>query len=266
MVKIEVDDEVFEKLGEIAIPFKETNPNMVIRRLLSMPATNSPIYETNIVTNKIPQKENNNILFKPQLKPSMLNNIDELRAASLKTHPAFLTFLMDKYLNTKGNYKTSNVVDFMKRANLQLPNGSFRNPWMKASYRGERNGLISCQRTIEHFRQTRKFGCWGGKDVKENCNAINECKYHPENDEKIQNKCDLRNDVIWERTSPNSPFVYGANYLKVIKKQLLKGTTIPLKPLLKMIFPENGYNAELVERFKTNFHFNDEELNALFTK
>jgi hypothetical protein len=265
MVKIEVDEDVVEKLGKIAIPFKEINPNMVIRRLLGMPATNSPIYETNMVTNKIPQEETNNILFKPQPKQSMLCNIDELRYVSLKTHPAFLTFLMDKYLNTKGNYKTSNIVDFMKRANLQFPNESFRNPWMKTFYTGEKNGLISCQRTIEHFRQTRKFGCWGGKDVKENCNAINECKYHPENDEKIQNKCDLRNGVIWKRASSNSPFVYGSNYLKVIKKQLLTDTAIPLKPLLKMIFPENSYNAVLIERFKTDFHFNDEELNTLFT-
>ncbi len=36
MNKIEVDDEVYEKLGEIAIPFKETIPNMVIRRLLKL--------------------------------------------------------------------------------------------------------------------------------------------------------------------------------------------------------------------------------------
>ena len=79
------------------------------------------------------------------------------------------------------------------------------------------NGLISCQRTIEHFRQTRKFGCWGGKDIKENCNSANECIYHPENDEKIQNKCDLRNGVIWKRTSPDSPFTYGKYYLEVIK-------------------------------------------------
>ncbi len=266
MVKIEVDNEIYEKLGEIAIPFKETNPNMVLRRLLNMPTTNSQTYDTNIETNKIPKEGNNDISFKPPLKPSMLKNIDELRSASLKTHPAFLTFLMDKYLNTRGNYKTSNVVDFMKKMNLQLPNGSFRNPWMKASYSGERYGLISCQRTIEHFRQTRKYGCWGGKDVKENCNAINECKYHPENDEEIRNKCDLRNDVIWKRTSPNSPYGYGANYLKVIKKQLFKGTAIPLEPLLKIIFPENSYDAELVERFKIKFHFDDEELNTLFTK
>ncbi|PKN10499.1 MAG: hypothetical protein CVU72_00995 [Deltaproteobacteria bacterium HGW-Deltaproteobacteria-7] len=266
MVKIEIDDDVVEKLGQIAIPFKEINPNMVIRRLLNLPQAKSTNCQTRIVNNKIPQKEYNDTLLKPQLSSSMVNNINELRFASLKTHPAFLTFLMDKYNNTKGNYKTSDIVAFMKIANLQLSDGSFRNPWMKTSYTGEKNGFISCQRTIEHFRQTRKFGCWGGKDIKENCNAISECKYHPENDEKIQNKCDLRNGVIWKRASSSSPFVYGANYLKVIKKQLLTDITIPLKPLLKVIFPIDIYNAELIKRFKTDFNFNDEEINTLFIK
>jgi len=37
MNKIEVDNDVYRKLGKIAIPFKETTPNMVIRRLLYLP-------------------------------------------------------------------------------------------------------------------------------------------------------------------------------------------------------------------------------------
>jgi hypothetical protein len=191
--------------------------------------------------------------------------IDELRATSLKTHPAFLTFLMDKYLNTKGNYKTSQIVGFLEEINLKLPNGTFRNPWMKAPYGGEKNGLISCQRTIEHFKQTRKFGCWGDRDSKENCDSVNECIYHPKSKSKVKNKCDLRNGVIWKRKSPNSPFSYGYNYLAVIKTQILKNGFIPLELLLNIVFPENQYNSDLIERFKNAFHFNDEELNTLFT-
>jgi hypothetical protein len=103
----------------------------------------------------------------PLQSSSIENYIEELRTESLETHPAFLTFLMDKCNNTKGNYKTSDIVEFMEKIHLKLPNGTFRNPWMKASYGGQKNGLISCQRTIEHFKQTRKFGCWGGKDIKE---------------------------------------------------------------------------------------------------
>jgi len=270
MVIIEVDTEVYEKLGEIAIPFKETNPNMVIRRLLGLPGNKVLTSKLASGVRQIQTNEKFQTISQPHTENLKLDNdnqyIDELRNVSSETHPAFLTFLMDKYHNTKGNYKTSNIVEFMEEINLRLPNRTFRNPWMKAPYGGEKNGLISCQRTIEHFKQTRKFGCWGGKDVKENCNSANECIYHPENEEKMQNKCDLRNGVIWKRTSPDSPFTYGAYYLEVIKKQLLKGHTIPLKPLLKIVFPEKSYNAKLIERFKAYFHFNEEELNTLFTK
>ena len=270
MNKIEVDDEVYEKLGEIAIPFKETTPNMVIRRLLKLTEKQLLIRELTSEGGKMLRKKKFEPTLQPQVKPLQSNiveqHIDELRAASLETHPAFLTFLMDKYKNTKGNYKTSNIVEFMEEINLQLPNGSFRNPWMKAPYGGEKNGLISCQRTIEHFKQTRKFGCWGGKDIKENCDSVNECIYHPNNKGEMKNKCDLRNGVIWKRKSPNSPFTYGYNYLKVIKKQLLKGHAIPLKPLLKIVFPGSNYNSDLIEQFKKIFHFNNEELNTLFNK
>ena len=270
MEKIEVDDEVYEKLGEIAVPFKETTPNMVIRRLLKLTEKQPFTSELNINDEKILRMVNSEAKSQPQTTLSLPNiieqHINELRASSLKTHPAFLTFLMDKYKNTKGNYKTSQVIEFMEEINLKLTNGLFRNPWMKAPYGGEKNGLISCQRTIEHFKQTRKFGCWGGKDIKENCDSVNECVYHPKNISKVKNKCDLRNGVIWKRESPNLPFTYGYNYLKVIKTQLLKGHSIPLKPLLNIVFPGSIYNSSLIEQFKKVFHFNDEELNTLFNK
>lgn len=270
MNKIEVDDEVYAKLGEIAVPFKETTPNMVIRRLLKLTEKQTYTSETTSDGEKMLRTANFKATPQPQTTSSRSNiieqHIDELRAASLKTHPAFLTFLMDKYKNTKGNYKTSNIIEFMEETNLQLPNGSFRNPWMKAPYGGEKNGLISCQRTIEHFKQTRKFGCWGGKDIKENCNSVNECIYHPRNNTKMKNKCDLRNGVIWKRESPTSPFTYGHNYLKVVKTQLLKDYSIPLKPLLDIVFQGSNYNSDLIEQFKKIFHFDTEELNTLFNK
>ena len=269
MNKIEVDDEVYEKLGEIAVPFKETTPNMVIRRLLKL--TEKQSFASELSSNeKILSTANFKDTPQPPITSLRSNNIkqhiDDLRAASLKTHPAFLTFLMDKYKNTKGNYKTSHVIEFMEETNLKLLNGSFRNPWMRASYGGEKNGLISCQRTIEHFKQTRKFGCWGGKDIKENCDSVNECIYHPKNIAKMKNKCDLRNGVIWKRETPISLFTYGHNYLKVVKTQLLKDCSIPLKPLLDIVFPGSNYNSDLIEQFKKRFHFNTEELNTLFNK
>ncbi len=270
MNKIEIDNEVYEKLSAIAVPFKETTPNLVIRRLLCLKEKEIVTSELNSKGVHVLRKNTINPTTQLQRKPLQSSrvelHIEELRVATLETHPAFLTFLMDKYKNTKGNYKTSDIVEFMEEINLQLPNGSFWNPWMKAPYGGDKNGLISCQRTIEHYKQTRKFGCWGGKDIKNNCDSVYGCKYHPNNKEKMKNKCDLRNGVIWKRESPNSVFTYGGNYLKVIKKQLLKEHSIPLKPLLKIVFLGSNYNSELIEQFKTVFHFNTEELNTLFTK
>jgi len=69
-----------------------------------------------------------------------------------------------------------------------------------------------------------------------------------------------------KRKSPNSPFTYGNNYLKVIKTQLLKGHAIPLKPLLNIVFPGSDYNSGLIEQFEKIFHFNTEELKTLFNK
>ena len=46
MNEIDVDNEVYRRLGEIALPFQETTPNMVIRRLLELPEVQSP---TNVV-------------------------------------------------------------------------------------------------------------------------------------------------------------------------------------------------------------------------
>lgn len=250
MKKIEIDDDVYKKLGEIAKPFEETTPNMVLRRLLNLPKAQ---------TSTEPQFHHSH--------PSLIENyIEELRIKTLEIHPAFLTFLMDKYNNSKGNYRTSDIIVFMKKVNLELPNGRYRNPWMKAPYGGQKNGLISCQRTIEHYRQTRKFGCWGGRDIKANCQSFHTCDYHPNSKVKMKNKCDLRNGVIWKRESPSSPFSYGHNYLEVIKKELLKKSSIPLKSLLKIVYFGCDYNTRLIERFKNEFHLNNEEFNTLFTE
>lgn len=268
MNKIEIDDDVYRKLGEIAMPFKETTPNMVLRRLLDLPEVQLSTSEI-ALDNYQCKKENlvspsSERQSHPSHSSSIENYIEELRMETLEIHPAFLTFLMDKYNNSKGNYKTSDIVEFMGKMNLKLPNGKFRNPWMKAPYGGQKNGLVSCQRTIEHYKQTRKFGCWGGKDIKVNCDAFHTCDYHPNSNVEMKNKCDLRNGVIWKRESPDSLFNYGHNYLKVIKIELLKSCSIPLKPFLKIVYLGCDYDTQLIERFKNEFHLNNDEFNTLF--
>lgn len=273
MIQIDVDREVFEKLGTIAIPFVETTPNMVIRRLLGLSVqaeTNNgeklfiPLGEEKM-SNKNNQVINRSLDSNSPSSSDFKIRIDNLRRASSQTHPAFLTFLMDKYQNTKGNYKTSDIMDFMNKTNLSYSNKIFRNPWMAENYGGEKNGLISCQRTIEHFRQTRKYGCWGGKDDKSLCEEY-QCQYHPRNNTPLRNKCDLRNGVIWKRSDPNSLFSYGANYLRTIKRDLLNNKMIPLKSLLEVFYPDKDFNGQLIELFAKDFHLSDEEMGTLFSQ
>jgi len=263
MFEISVDTEVYNKLGEIAIPFKETTPNMVLRRLLDLSSQDNMPKQTvdNLCDRKLSKK---NQIVKQSLI-DIEKCIVELKNATQDIHPAFLTILMDKFYDTKGNYKTSYIVNFMEKIHLKLSNGQFYNPWMKAPYSGDKNGLVSCQRTIEHFRQTRRFGCWGGQDEKSNCKYF-KCKYHPESDNRLKNKCDLRNGVIWKRSSPDKEFSYGKNYLDVIKKQLLNNKTVPLELFLKIVYPNKIYNNQLIGQFKKLFNFNEDELSLFFKK
>jgi hypothetical protein len=302
MITIEIDNQVFEKLKEIAIPFMEITPNLVIRRLLglsndgvvnivssksyseksykfydsnrqdSMPSIgiNTPSSENGIPTAIIDSLRNKRritqqpILYREEYP--FIERIERLREVSYEIHAAFLTFLMDKYFNTEGNYQTKNIIDFMEKMNLRSVSGVLRNPWMKAPYSGEKKGIISCQRTIEHYKQTRKFGCWGGRHLKINCDAFNVCEYHPDNISEMKNKCDLRKGVIWKRNNPNSPFRYGNNYLEVVKSELLNSKLIPLQPLLNVFYPNNNYDTNLVDQFIKDFHLTDDELICLFTK
>mgnify|MGYP006272120023 CR=1 FL=1 len=269
MITIEIDPEVFEKLGEIAIPFKETSPNLVIRRLLGMEQAQT-IAEDNFAGSDFSGSET---LEPPKVNAIPLSRdevgdvgdrIRKLRDASFETHPSFLTFLMDKFYNSKGNYRNSDIIEFMKNVNLQLPNGAFRNPWMKAPYGGEKNGVVSCQRTIEHFRQTRRFGCWNGRDIKRNCDAFEECDYHPKSKTQMKNKCDLRKGVIWKRMSPEAPFCYGKYYAEVVKEEILNNFKIPLNLLLPVFYPNRVYENRLIKEFKIDFNFDDFELSSFF--
>ena len=182
--------------------------------------------------------------------------IEQLRLASLHVHPAFLTFLMDKHYNSHGNFKTLDIIGFMDSYNLKLNSGSFRNPWMKAAYKGK----DSCTTTIEHFKQARKFACWFGRNSKVDCNENFTCTYHPDNSENITNKCDLRKGVIWKRFNPESPFSYGSNYIDVVFKDLLDGKGVLLKPILTVFYPQNDFNSETITLFKHDFNLRDDEM------
>lgn len=252
---IEIDEEVFLKLKELAEPFVDMTPNHVIRRLLEL--TPKRVAQT-IEFPFSPELPGERSISMEGKIPSG-QAIARLHEATAYVNSAFLTFLMDKHLNTKGNYRTSDIIPFFERFNLVTPSGSFWNPWMASPYENK----SSCQRTVEHYRQCRKFGCWGGKNSKTNCDKFS-CEYHPENKDGPKNKCDFRKNVIWKREEPQYASCYGENYIEAVKRDLLKGKPIPLKPLLSVFYPNDYFDEKLIERFVEDFHMNKQEMTQFF--
>jgi hypothetical protein len=275
MKKIEVDQEVYEKLKKLADPFVETTPNHVLRRILGLPL------EKKAITKKKARKRK----ISRDTEPWGVA-ISKLRKETDFVHPAFLTYLVDKFYDGRGNFKISDIIPFMEEMNLVSASGAYLNPWMPGPYKGK----ASCQNTIAHYRECRRFGCWGGRDYKDHCDNL-ACFYHPQNSSGvIKNKCDLRKGVIWKRRSAKSEYSYGAVYLEVVAKELLGHKRIPLHSLLTVFYPQRHTTVDMVERgyfeyghdnlpegdpiileneitdkFAYDFNFTDREIDCLFT-
>lgn len=241
MRTIEIDEKIWEILQKHAKPFVDT-PNDVLRRLL--------------IIDKPPQK------IKPDYPPRnpRLDLIKRLQSQTIFVNPAFLTFLVYKYYQTLPNETSfSKAIElFIKKMKLEI-NYEYWNPWMLKAYKD----WDSCQKTIAHFRECRRFGCWNDKNSKDSCNNYS-CNYHPENPKKMKNKCDLTKGVIWLRRTPESEYELGQNYLSVIKHELLGNKKIPLRLFLSTFYDGNEFNDELVMKFKKEFDFTDNELHSLF--
>jgi hypothetical protein len=262
MATIEVDNEVIDKLKEIAIPFVDLTPNHVIRRVLGMKSelafgTRGSSQEAALSRREIPSTIN---LSKDCLSRSQISmHIEELHRQTINVNSAFLTFLIDKYFKTEGNFKSSNIINFMEKFNLHTDKG-YRNPWMNKPYKDKN----SCDKTIYHFNQCRKYGCWNNKDSKEDCRIFS-CEYHPRNNSDKINKCDLRKGVIWKKENPQSlSFRYGALYLDVIKNEIMEGEKFPLRLLLSIFYPGDHNDSQLMQKFNKEFNFKDNEMDVLF--
>ena len=87
MKTIEIDDDIYHKLGEIAKPFVETTPRMVIRRLLD----NYNLTVINTAT-KTAVEHKEVITARADNLKSCPHVIELLREATPDAHPGFLTF------------------------------------------------------------------------------------------------------------------------------------------------------------------------------
>lgn len=249
MKTIYIDSEVYQKLKELAEPFVETAPNDVLRRILGLPTVKT----ANSGGESWPATE---------AEASWPPGLMDLRRHTAHVHPAFLTFLIDKHKAVGGGFSTADIVPFMERFHLVTPSGFYRNPWMEKPYGGEKRGKTSCEGSIEQYRQCRHYGCWGGRDSKENCDTL-VCRYHPRNPNLEscvgRNKCDLRKGVIWKRETPLSPYTFGGRYVDVILSDFLKGKAIPVHFLAGAFYPREEGSERALSQFAKEFHIDDPE-------
>jgi hypothetical protein len=246
---IDIDSEVYQKLKESADPFVETSPNDVLRRLLGLPPVK--VAEKGAGLKTFPEAE--------ETEPPVLT---DLRRGTEYVHPAFLTFLIGKHKSMGGGFGTADIIPFMERFRLVTPSGFYRNPWMEKPYGGEKRGKTSCEGSIEQYRQCRHYGCWGGRDSKAGCDALN-CRYHPRNSNLEacvgRNKCDLRKGVIWKRETPLSPYTFGKDYVDVIRSEFLKGQAMPVSLLASALYPGEEENERALDQFFQEFHIDEPE-------
>jgi hypothetical protein len=250
---IDIDQEVYQKLKELADPFIETTPNDVLRRILGLPSRRA------VDSGKLQWTSSDAETF---IQPALI----DLQRGTAGIHPAFLTFLIDKHKAAGGGFSTADIIPFMERFNFVTPAGLYRNPWMEKPYGGEKRGKASCEGSVEQYRQCRHYGCWGGKDSKAGCDSLS-CRYHPRNPVQEssvgRNKCDLRKGVIWKRESPQSPYTFGKDYIGVVRSEFLKGQAIPLDLLARACYPREEEHDRALSQFMEEFHV-DESEKALF--
>lgn len=244
MKTIDIDLEVYQKLKELADPFVETAPNDVLRRILGLSSVKTADSEKASWTI-------------PDIEECRSSAVVDLRRGAAHVHPAFLTFLIDKHKSVGGGFSTADIIPFMERFHLVTPSGFYRNPWMEKPYGGEKRGKTSCEGSIEQYRQCRHYGCWGGRDSKEDCDILH-CRYHPRNTDLNvcvgRNKCDLRKGVIWKRETYQAPYTFGRNYVEVIRSEFLKGQAIPLSLLARAFYPGEKGNEQALHQFREEFH------------
>lgn len=58
--------------------------------------------------------------------------------------------------------------------------------------------------------------------------------------------------------------MYGANYIEVVFKLLLNNSKISIKYLLKVLYENQNFSVELIDKFKSEFNFTFYEYNVLF--
>ncbi|MBU4011296.1 MAG: hypothetical protein KJ882_11085, partial [Proteobacteria bacterium] len=106
MKTIEIDDDVYDELGKIAKPFVDNTPSMVIRKLIAYYSKQRYTVQDKKISDEVGSSiESNRLVFQ-----STSSDIEQLRKETSFVHQAFLTFLMDNYTNSTGNFQISDII------------------------------------------------------------------------------------------------------------------------------------------------------------
>ena len=183
-------------------------------------------------------------LDRKQLEP-LLNNFDFSQFKNFKYHSALNCFLVDKWYKispTQGVSKYTSMdywINFYKHYNL-----NYKVLETEKTHRLQLMILFSGKMvksdSIDYNRQARQFGC--------------NFKY---------------GQGIWNvGYNAKGEIKLSANYLEVIKQDILKGEKIPLIPLLRILyhreFNEKLAKMKIIDKFIGEFNLNKKELSNLF--
>jgi MoxR-like ATPase len=202
-----------------------------------------------------------------QRRSSELNAKLESIIIDLALSPAFYTFLIDKWhgmnmeVPLRGTNSFQYFQDFCVAFDLpfQSVEGAFLMYSPFTTHRGER---IINARSLMQFRQTRHYGCFYNKDNKKECNdnACDQLQRTPS-----YNSCRRDMGNVWVQEEPGAPVRFSTSYLNTIFENVLDKNKIPLSKIIKVLYVNtNLTGVDIFERFRTDFHFQQEELDLIF--
>ena len=180
----------------------------------------------------------------------------------------FLCFLIDKFHDMKSESFLYNCTSIEYYDKFYL---KFNLPFNKKAKRAGRyfnffKGNYIASDTIYTLRQSRGYGCVKNLEDRIKC-QIDSC------DQRLKkNFCNLYSNNIWASDYDNmlgtrKGWRFVKEYPERVYKIFLKRIKIPILPFLKILYKDelksNNF-ISLIEKFKQDFNFNQEEFNLYF--
>jgi len=183
------------------------------------------------------------------------NKLEKL-LKNLNIRPTFMTVLIDKWYNmsTKNCLMKVTSKEYFKKFYDNFDFYCFENKFFNF-FTSKEDKFVNIS-TLADARQPRKYGCVGGLENRKLCNKV---------DCEMNRNCNKHNTGnIWVQQGKNKPYKFCNTYVDTILESVFRGEKKPLSKLLQIIYPDKELNKKLVERFKIDFNWTDDEFNRLF--